>query len=134
MTIALTAKGKVGGAERTFDVPAVTIQVVRPAAVELAAPSLEVKPGATVELKGKVVRKGPFKEPVTVKVSGLPAGLKAEPEKVAPDKSEFTIKVVADPKAAAASAKASVALAFQINKKDYPTPAAPIDVKVVAAK
>ena len=41
--------------------------------------------------KGKVVRKGPFKEPVTVKVNGLPAGLKADPVTVSADASEFTL-------------------------------------------
>ena len=51
----------------------------RPPRVELAAPGVEIKPGATVELKGKIVRKGTFDGPVTVKINGLPAGLKAEP-------------------------------------------------------
>ena len=73
-TIVLTAKGKIGGKDRTLTLPAVTVNVVRPASVELA-PSLEVKPGSTVEVKGKLLRKGAFKEPVTVKLEGLPAGL-----------------------------------------------------------
>ena len=102
MTIALTAKGKIANAEQVFAVPAVTLNVVRPAAITLAAPGVEVKAGATVEVKGKVERKAPFKEPVTVKVDGLPAGLKAEPVTVAPTESDFTLKLVADPKAAAA--------------------------------
>ena len=79
MTVGLQAKGKFAGADRTFALPAVTLAVVPPATVELAAPALEIKPGATVELKGKIVRKGAFDGPVTVKINGLPAGLKAEP-------------------------------------------------------
>jgi hypothetical protein len=134
VTIGLVAKGTVAGAGQTVSVPAVTIRVVRPAEVELAAPAVELKPTATVELKGKVVRKGPFKEPVTVKVNGLPAGLKADPVTVPPDKAEFTLKLVADEKAAPATTAANVALAFQINKKDYPAPTAPLSVKVVPAK
>jgi hypothetical protein len=134
MTIGLVAKGKVAGADRTLAVPAVHLNVVRPAALELAAPTLEVKAGETVALKGKVVRKGPFKEAVTVKVVGLPAGLKAEPVKVDGDKVEFQVPIVADAKAAAAGTKANVSIAFQINKKDYATPAVPLDVKVLAAK
>ena len=59
-------------------------------------PASRSRPGTTVEVKGKVVRKGAFKEPVTVKVNGLPAGLKADPVTVAADQSEFTLKVVAD--------------------------------------
>ncbi len=132
-TIALTAKGTFGGKERTLAIPGVTIEVVRPAAVELAAPSAEVKAGSTVEIKGKVARKGAFKEPVTVKLNALPAGLKADPVVVPPDKSDFTLKIVADPKAAAAQATAQVGLAFQVAKKDYPVPAAPLVLKVVPA-
>ena len=131
--IALTAKGPIGGKERTLDAPAVTLEVVRPAAIELAMPSTEIKAGETIEVKGKVHRRGPFKEPVTVKLDALPAGLKADPVTVPPDQSEFTLKVVADPKAAAATATAQVGLGFQINKKDYPTPATPLAVKVVPA-
>jgi hypothetical protein len=133
-TIVLTAKGKLGGSERTIAIPAVAIEVVRPASLELEAPTIDVKAGETVELKGKVVRKGDFKEPVTVKLTGLPAGLKAEPVTVAPDASEFAVAIVAEPNAPAATAKANAALAFQLNKKDYPTPASPVAVKVVPAK
>jgi hypothetical protein len=131
MTIALTAKGKLGGKDQTLAVPAVTLNVVRPAALELAAPSAEVKPGATVEVKGKVVRREPFKEPVTVKLNGLPAGLKADPVTVAPDAAEFTLKLVADPGAAAATATAQAVMAFQVAKKDYATPPTPLAIKVV---
>ena len=130
-SIALTAKGNLGGKEYTLAVPEVTLQVVRPAALELAAPMIEVKQGATVEVKGKVVRKGPFKEPVKLTLNGLPAGLKAEPVTVPPEAAEFTIKVVADAGAAEAMAGANVAMAFQVNKKDYATPATPLAVKVV---
>src|SRR5262249_16445503 len=38
MTIALTAKGKVGGKEQVLAIPSVTINVVRPAEIQLAAP------------------------------------------------------------------------------------------------
>jgi hypothetical protein len=134
VSVALVAKGKIGKAEQTLAVPAVTLNVVRPAALQLAAPGIEVKAGTTFELKGTIVRKGAFKEPVTVRVNGLPAGLKAEPVTVAPKATDFVVKVVADPKAAASSANANVALAFQVNKKDYPTPTTPLAVKVVATK
>ena len=131
MTIALTAKGKLGGKDQLLAIPAVTLQVVRPAALELAAAAAEVKPGATVEVKGKVVRRGPFKEPVTVKLNGLPAGLKAEPVTVAPDATDFTLKVLAEANAPASTATAQAVLSFQVNKKDYPTPPTPLAVKVI---
>ncbi len=133
MTIALTAKGKIANAEQVFAVPAVTLNVVRPAAITLAAPGAEVKAGATVEVKGKVERKAPFTEAVTIKVTGLPAGLKADPVTVAPTDSDFTLKIVADPKAAPASAAAGVVPGFQINKKDYATPPVALAVKVLPA-
>ncbi len=82
-SIALTAKGKIGGKDRVIALPLVNLNVIRPVALELAAPTVEIKPGQTVEVKGKVVRKGSFKEPVTVKLDGLPAGVKAEPVTVA---------------------------------------------------
>jgi hypothetical protein len=134
VTLALVAKGKVAGADRTLAVPAVTLNVVRPASVELAAPGVDVKAGDGAEIKGKVVRRGGFKEPVTVKLNGLPAGVKAESVTVAPDASEFLLKLSAEDKAVAATAGASVALAFQVNKKDYPAVTAPVSVKVLAAK
>lgn len=134
-TIAVQAKGKLAGADQTLAVPAVTLNVIRPAAVELAMSNVELKAGQSVELKGKVVRKGDFKEPVTVKPSGLPAGVKADPVTVAPDASEFTIKLTAEEKAAAATASSNVALAFQVNKKDYPSPpTAALAIKVLPAK
>jgi hypothetical protein len=133
-TVVLTGKGKISGKDRTMTFPAVSINVVRPASVVLAAAATEIKAGTTVEVKGKVVRKGAFKDPVVIKLEGLPAGLKADPVTVAPDKADFAIKVIADAKAAATTASARVTPAFQVNKKDYSTPPTPLAVKVVAAK
>jgi hypothetical protein len=134
VTVVLVGKGKVAGSDRTITAPVLTLNVVKPATVELATTAVEVKPGASAEVKGKVVRKGAFKEAVTVKLDKLPAGLKAEPVKVEPDATEFTATITADDKAAAASATANVALAFQVNKKDYPAPTATLSVKVLPAK
>ena len=112
-----------------------TLNVVRPAAVELAAPAVEVKAGATVEVKGKIVRKGTFKEPVTVKLNGLPAGLKADPVTVAAGAVRVHPQGHRRPQGRRRPRPpASVASAFQVNKKDYPTAAAPLAVKVLPAK
>ena len=130
-TIALTGKGKFANKDQTFAAPLVTLNVIRPAVVELATPEAAVKPGETFEVKGKVVRKGPFKEPVVVRLDGLPAGLKADPVTLAPEAADFVLKIVADPAAVApAMATANLAIAFQVNKKDYATPPTPIVVKV----
>jgi hypothetical protein len=133
-TLALQAKGKVAGADRTIALPAVTLSVVRPASLELSAPGVEVKAGSSAEVKGRIVRKGTFNEPVTVRIIGLPAGLKAEPATVAAGATDFAVKVVADAKAAPTAAGAQVALAFQVNKKDYPVPPAPLAIKVLPSK
>ena len=58
MSIALLAKGKFAAGEQTIAAPEVTLNVVRPVVLELAAPGIEVKAGETVELKGKIARKG----------------------------------------------------------------------------
>lgn len=134
MTIALQAKGKFAAGEQTISVPAVTLNVVRPAEVSLAASSVEVKAGATSEIKGKVLRKDPFKDPVTIKVNGLPAGLKADPITVASGVAEFALKVVADAKAAASSATVQVVPSYQVNKKDYPPSPVPLSLKVLPPK
>ena len=107
-----------------------TINVIRPIAIE-APNAVEVKAGETVDFKGKLVRKGPFNEPVTLKLDALPAGLKADPATLAPGASEFTFKIVADPGAAAATANAQLSSAFQVNKQNYPMPANPLTVKVI---
>jgi hypothetical protein len=134
MTIALHAKGKFGGAERSIALPAVTLSVVHPVAVELAGAGVEVKPGSTVELKGKLVRKGAFDGPVTVRINGLPAGVKADPVTLSGAATAFAVKVAAEPKAAPTSANTQVALLFQVNKKDYPVPTTPLAVKVAPIK
>lgn len=134
MSIALLAKGKFAAGEQTIAAPEITLNVVRPVVLELSASGIEVKAGETVELKGTIARKGTCKEEVTIKLNKLPAGLKAEPVKVPADQSEFTVKVESDAKAAAADAKAEVALVLQVAKKDYPVPATPLSVKVKAAE
>ena len=54
--------------------------------------------------KARCYRKGTFNEPVTVKLTGLPAGLNAQAVTVAAGASDFAVKIVADAKAAASTA------------------------------
>ncbi|MDX2035104.1 MAG: PPC domain-containing protein [Isosphaeraceae bacterium] len=132
-TLVVEAKGKVGGKDQTFGIPRVQVNVVRPAALEIPA-GLDIKAGATAKLEGKLLRKAPFKDPVTLKIEGLPAGVSVKPVTIAPDQSTFTLEFTADAKAAVAEAAAKVSPAFQLNKKDYATPPSPLKVKVLAAK
>lgn len=131
MCIGVTAKGKFGDADRSFALPAITLDVVRPITAEASASSLEVKAGSTVDLSGKIVRKGAFKEPVTVQIKGLPAGLKSEPVTVAPEATDFTLKIEAEPTAPEATANAQLAPTYKLGDKDYPHPPAPLALKVV---
>jgi hypothetical protein len=108
----------------------VTLQVVRPVLIEMATPSVSLQPGATAELKGKLIRKGGFKDPVTINVDGLPKGLKADPVTIEGDAVEFSLNVVAEADAAEAKADAKLAPAFQINKKGYATPPTPVSVQI----
>jgi hypothetical protein len=133
-TIGLQAKGSLAGGEQIVAVPAVTVNVVRPAAVELAAPAIEIKPGASTEVKGKIVRKGSFNEPVTVRLNGLPTGLKADAVTVPPGSSSFALKVSAEKSAPATKATGQVVVAFQVQKKDYPVPPTPVGITIAAPK
>jgi hypothetical protein len=131
-TIGFSAKGKFADVERTVEGPVVALNVVRPVELTLEQPAVEVAPGAAVEVKGKLVRKGSFKDPVVVKLDGLPAGLTAEPVTVAPDAADFVVKLTAAAEAAPAEAAAKVLPAFQVAGKDYPYPPVALATKIVA--
>lgn len=130
LALALKAQGKIAGNEQTLDLPIARLNVVDPVALELASAKIQLKPKATFELKGKLVRKGGMNGPVVLKIAGLPAGLKCEPATVAPAAAEFVLKIVAEPKAPAASVKAQVSLAYKVENKDYQTPPHTIEVVV----
>ena len=135
VTLGFTAKGKFQDKDQVFGVPVVTLNVVRPVGVELATPKLEIKPGETIEVKGKVVRRAGFNLPLTLQINGLPAGLKAEPVTLAPEMAEFVLKVVAEANAAAAETSAQLAVAtFKLADKDYNLPPMPLPSKVVVPK
>jgi hypothetical protein len=129
--IGLTAKGKLAGEDRVVDAPVIKLNVVAPIVLEAVPKELSVKPGQTVELKGKLNRKPSAKAEVTVTIDTLPAGLKADPVKVAGDKSDFTIKITADKAAKVAMGNATVKAAFKAGDKDYPALTAPVAVKIV---
>ena len=81
------------------------------------------------------MRKGPFKEPVTVKVNGLPAGLKADPVTVAAGAADFAVKVVADAKAAAGHGRGPASSRpSRSTRRIIPPAAVPLAVKVLPAK
>ncbi len=130
LSLALQAEGKVQGKDQKLDLPLVTLNVVPPVAIEMAAAKIQVKPGTTFELKGKLVRKGGIKGPVTLKLTGLPAGLKSDPITADDKTAEFTFKVAAEPRAAPADVKGQITPAYKVENKDYPTQPLPIEIVV----
>ena len=110
----------------------IAVEVVRPATLELAAKEITLTPGATAELRGKVSRVAPFAQEVVVKLEGLPAGVKAEPVRVAADVAEFTLTLKAADDAAPAQARANAVVAFKLGGKDYSGAPGPLALKVLA--
>ena len=129
-TIALTAKANFGKGDQILAIPAVTLRVVRPVSVTLAAPAVDLKIAGSAEIKGKIARQGGFKEPVTVTVAGLPATIKVAPVTIAANAIDFAIKLNADAKAAAGAINGNVTVAIKIAGKDYATPPLPVSVKI----
>jgi hypothetical protein len=128
--VGLNAKGKLAGADQVVDAPVIRLNVVLPIGLEGIPKEIAVKPGQKAELKGKLVRKPSMKAEVTLTLEGLPAGLKAEPVKLAPDAADFTFAITAEANAAAAMANATIKTAFKAGDKDYPPQTAPVAVKV----
>ncbi len=128
--LGLNAKGKLAGADQVVDAPVVKLNVVAPVAFEGVPKEIAVKPGQKAEIKGKLARKPAAKAEVTLTLDGLPAGVKADPVKLAPDATDFTFTLNADAKAAAATGNATIKTAFKANGKDYPAQTAPVAVKV----
>ena len=110
----------------------IAVEVVRPATLELAAEEIALTPGATAELRGRVSRVAPFAQEVVVKLEGLPAGVKAEPVKVAADVAEFTLTLKAADDVAPVQARANAVLAFKLGGKDYSGEPGPLALKVIA--
>jgi hypothetical protein len=108
------------------------VEVVRPASLELASKEIDLTPGASVELRGKVTRVAPFAQEVEVKLDGLPAGVKAAPVKVAAKDSEFTLTLKAAADAVPVAAQPNAVLAFKLGDKNSTSAPVPLSVKVLA--
>jgi hypothetical protein len=112
----------------------IAVEVVRPASLELAASEIDLTPGGSVELRGKVTRVAPFAQEVEVKLDGLPVGVKAAPVKVATDASEFTFTLETAGDAVPVAALANAVLAFRLGDKDVAGASLGLSVKVLARK
>jgi hypothetical protein len=91
-----------GGAEHAYRLRvAPSMPAVR---LEVLADTLTVDRGATGKLAVQVIREGGFKEPVTLAIEGLPAGVEAAEVVVAPNQNrgELVVKPAADARIGAA--------------------------------
>jgi hypothetical protein len=134
--LVVEGKAKVGAGEKTVSGPAVAVTVVGPFAVEVLTSSLTLKAGQSATITGRVRRHARFKEPVQLKLAGLPAGiaLAAQPEPVAGERADFQFELKADPKAAAGNVTLTLTGSTTITGAAYAAPSVTVPLQVVAAK
>ncbi len=129
--VLIQGKARIGPVERTFTAPALTVKVVRPFTVS-APPKVELVPGQTVMVPLKIQRQKVFKEPVQVRLTGLPAGVTlATPlQPIAADKPELMAPLKVDPKANPGKATLTLNLTATIGRAAYNHPAVSVEVEV----
>jgi hypothetical protein len=120
--LAIRGKARVGNVDQVALAPAVVVQVVRPFEVAVP-PTLALTPGQTVILKGQVKRQPVFKEPVTLQVAGLPAGVTLATPLTPVAGGDFQIALKVDAKAAPASAALTLTASTAIAGMAYALPA-----------
>jgi hypothetical protein len=89
-----------------------------------------------VSLKGRLKRHPLFKEPVQLRLDGLPAGvtLASPPKPVSPEAAEFQLDLRADMKAAAVTAALKLTASATIAGAAYSQPPLAVSVQVGPAK
>jgi hypothetical protein len=112
----------------------IAVEVVRPASLKLAASEIDVAPGGSALLKGKISRVAPFAQDVYVKLDGAPADLKAEAVKVPANASEFTLTVKLPDGAKPGESRARVVLAYKPSDKNSFSEPQAVTLRVPAKK
>jgi len=125
LDLVIQGKAKVNNKDEVVLGWAVRVNVVRPFLVELSAPAVTLKPGQTVQVKGRIQRRPVFREAVQLKLDGLPAGvtLTAPLKAVPAGQSDFQFELRADAKAAPLSARLTLVPFATINGVPYSHPA-----------
>lgn len=136
LDIVVQGKAKINNVDKVVVSQALPITILRPFTVELMTPSLTLAPGQMPIIKGKIQRQAVFKEAVTLKLEGLPAGvtLVAPPAPIAAGATDFQIALKVDPKAAIPPTPVSLTLtcATTITGQAYAYP--PVTVTVQGEK
>lgn len=132
--LVLQAKTKVAGKDVTLVGPMVRVQVKRPFELTLEGKHV-LKPGQAYVLKGTVKREAGFKDPIQLKVEGLPPGVTAAPIKPLPaEQAEFQIELKVDAKAAAVMQEMTLSATVTIGGMAYAHPARKISLEVEKVK
>jgi hypothetical protein len=132
LDVAIQGKAKIDNKDEVVIGPAIALTVAKPFGLEFLGPAPTLKPGQTVLLKGRLQRQPIFKEPVQLRLDGLPNGLiLATPLKPIPaNQSDFQFELRADPKAAPVDAKLSLAASTTIAGMAYSHPALIVAAKI----
>ncbi|MBY0526693.1 MAG: PPC domain-containing protein [Gemmataceae bacterium] len=122
--LVVQGKVKINNVDRLVVGPAVSLVVVRPFNVEVD-PKVTLTPGQMVAIKGKINRQAVFKDAVTLKLDGLPAGVTlAKPlAPIAPGSTEFQIELKVDPKYATPAASLTLTASTTLGAMPYAHPA-----------
>jgi hypothetical protein len=130
----LQGRARINNVDRVMFGSLITLTVSRPFTVESQAANLELPAGQTIALKGRIQRKDVCKEPVQLRVDGLPAGVTIAPLKpLTPDQTEFQIDLLVNPRAAAATANLTLTATATIGGQAFTHPAIAVPAKVVPA-
>jgi hypothetical protein len=116
--LAVQAQGRVG--PRDVRVSAsVPVVVKAPFAVTLDGP-VELKPGQSVKLTGKVMREAVFKEPIRLTLTGLPADVTlVAPKPVAASEGTFTLELKVGAKPGAVMGNVALNAAATISGQNF---------------
>jgi hypothetical protein len=131
LSFAVQGKAKINNIDVVAVSPAFPITVVRPFTVDGPA-SVVLTPGQTVPLKFTVTRKGPFKDAVTVRLDGLPAGvtMAAPLAPVPADKTELLVNLKIDPKVAVPMATLTLNASATVNGMAFAHPPVVVNATV----
>jgi len=132
LALIVQGKTKLANVDKIVTAPAATINVLAPFTVNLETPALTLTPGQVVSLKGKIVRQAVFKEAVTLRLDGLPAGVTlATPiAPIAAGATDFQIDLKVDPKFAVPTANLSLGATATIGGVAHPQPPTAVAAKL----
>jgi hypothetical protein len=132
MDLLVQGKARVGPADRIVFGVAIPLTVQRPFVLELASADIKTAGGQMPKIVGQIKRHPVFKEPVQLRLEGLPAGVTpAGPiAPIAPAATTFEIPLKVAPKAAAVTGNVKLTATATINGAQfvYPPVTLPIEI------